>query len=425
MGVRISLGRDRWDAFFAMLLGLFLGTDIAYLFFIGTTPFIISTVYSVALLAWFILTGRFHIRPMLRMIPKGFVFFCIWILFSAVFAFATFLSITLMYRYVVGVIYFVISLTALLDTIILYPHRKSIATGMAWAIVINAAFCIVQYLYYHSGRLYDVLYNLLPQPNFHLSIYNFMTQGLFLEPSHMNRFLSTCIPLWLGLNWKGRYRDYAVLGCGLLSTALSSSGVSMTVYVTVVLFFVLAGLLKKRVSRKNAILATVLLGIAAIGGILILANGLAEEFLGNLKEYLSNAYSGSDITDESNEERLTSILTALSLLPYVPVGCGWNMVHTLLEETALGTASAFSDIVEMLLEIGIVGVSFYLISVGKLILRCLEKESQESKGFAVSLIAILTVQMLTDYAINPCIMVALGLAMCCAKEKKQPAAMKT
>ena len=93
------------------------------------------------------------------------------------------------------------------------------------------------------------------------------------------------------------------------------------------------------------------------------------------------------------------------------IGCGWNMVGTLFDFHGSKTVAAFSDVLEMTLELGIVGVFVYAISIISLILRLLRKKSDYSIALAVSVAMIFAIQIGTDYAFNSCIMLLFGLTI--------------
>ena len=400
----------------ALLLGLSLGTNVMYLFTIGSTHFVVSEIFSAVLFVIFLLLKRIDINRIYRTLQPSFVLFCLWILFSAICAYATFLSANMMYRYVVGVIAFLISCTTLIDTIVLFPYRRKIAAGIGGAVLANGCICVLQYIAYHSGRDFDILYRLFPQSNFHLNVYNFTAQGLFLEPSHMNQFLASTVAIWLGLCWKEKVNNWLVLILALICCILSTSGTSMVALVGIGVFSLVSTPIHRRVRKRTVIVF--LTAMVLVLGFIMYANKSndMQELLSNVGTYITLAFEGSNVTDESNAPRLLAMTETLKLIPQNPLGCGWNMVHTLLEQsTILVTASAFSDIIELVLELGVVGAGFYVFLYLKLMFSCWRIRSREALGTMTALLCTLTVAFLADYAINPCIMMVLGLGMCYAR----------
>ena len=229
----------------------------------------------------------------------------------------------------------------------------------------------------------------------------------------MNQFLASITTIFVGMmglkTFGNKIVFFLILGC----CALSTSGTAAVVLVGLILYFVIKKPIGRYVNRNGFIFFYV----ALMGCLLIYAffsdSSALSNITKNLSEYIKLASEGSNIADSSNLERVQSMRVAISLIPQNPLGCGWNMVHTLLQQkTTLGTASAFSDMLEMVLEIGVLGVGLYVMSAVKSIVICLRAKNSESIGVAVAIVSVLIMETLADYAINPCIMSVLGLGMC-------------
>lgn len=400
-------------AFLMAVLGLSLAGNIVYFFTVGSTHFTVAEVYSVLLFLYLLATKRIDWHNVAAVTGLEFQLFCAMIVLSGVFAFITFMNVGLLYRYAVGVVSFAICCTTLIDIISLFEYRQHFIKGCAVGIIINAVICVIQYIFYQRNIPFTFLYNLFQQDSFHLSVYNFCAQGLFLEPSHMNQFLASITTIFVGMmglkTFGNKIVFFLILGC----CALSTSGTAAVVLVGLILYFVIKKPIGRYVNRNGFIFFYV----ALMGCLLIYAFFLDSSALSNitknLSEYIKLASEGSNIADSSNLERVQSMRAAISLIPQNPLGCGWNMVHTLLQQkTTLGTASAFSDMLEMVLEIGVLGVGLYVMSAVKSIVICLRAKNSESIGVAVAIVSVLIMETLADYAINPCIMSVLGLGMC-------------
>ena len=405
----------------AWLFGAFLGTNIVYVFSVGTTKFIISEVYSVILFIYLFSFKKIKWKRICNALQNSFILFCFSIVFSAIMVWVSFGKISLYYRYVVGIIMFFIAATAFVNIISLFEYRQYISKGIALGLIINVVICIIQYVMYQSGITFDYLYKIFVQDSFHLSIYNFGAQGMFLEPSHMIQYIGSVLPIWIGVNWEKKWTCYIVLLLTILACAFSGSGTSMVIYLTIGLFIIFSF---KKFSRKVNIFSLLIVYVLLLAIIVGLFSEPIYQFFEKayleLGQYITLALQGSNVRDASNIERANSMIEALKLIPRYPLGCGWNMVHTLLEqETTLKVASAFSDLIEMILELGVIGVSFYVFMMIKLIIGCLKKYSREAIGIAISLIAVLIMQILADYAINVCIMMILGWAMCLLTDKNE------
>ena len=408
-----QMEKKGFPALLMTILGLSLAGNIVYLFTVGSTHFTVAEIYSVLLFLYLIATKRIDWYRIASVIGIEFQLFCVIIIMSGIFAFITFMKVGLMYRYVVGIISFAICCTTLIDVISLFEYRQHFIRGCAIGVIINSAICIIQYVLYQRGISFTFLYNLFQQDSFHLNVYNFCAQGLFLEPSHMNQYLASIITVFIGMIGLKKIGDKIVLALALTCCALSTSGTAAVALVGLILYFIIKKPLGRYVSRSGFVFFCFILIGCLILYVFIADSSMLDSIVKNLSEYIKLASEGSNIADSSNLERVKSMNAAMSLIPQNPLGCGWNMVHTLLQQkTNLGTASAFSDMLEMVLEIGILGVGFYIASAVKSIIACLRLKSSESIGVAVAIFCILIMETLADYAISPCIMSVLALGMC-------------
>lgn len=405
--------KKRFLAFFMAILGLSLSSNIIYLFTIGSTYITIAEVFSVLLFMYLLVTKHINWRHIFAVTGIEFQLFSVMIVISGVFALITFMDLVLMYRYLVGVISLAISCITLIDIISLFEYRLYFIKGCAIGIVINAIICVIQYIFYQRNIPFNFLYNLFPQEWFHLNIYNFCAQGLFLEPSNMNQFLGSITTVFIGMMGLKGLGDKFIFVLVLVCCALSTSGTAAVVLVGLILYFLIKRPLGRYVRRSGFMLFYFVVLSFLLVYIFCSDSSIVNMIIKNVSGYIKLASEGSNITDSSNLERVQSMRTAIGLIPQNLLGCGWNMVHTLLQQkTGLGTASAFSDILEMVLEIGILGVAFYFASAIKSIVACLRAKDSESIGVAVAIISILIMETLVDYAINPCIMSILALGMC-------------
>lgn len=397
------------------ILGITMASNIVYIFSFGSTHFTIAEVYSVGLFFYLILARKIGWKDIFQIMGFPFKLFCIVIALSGFLAFITFFNVSLLYRFMVGVISFCICLTTMIDVIVLFNYRTSFVKGCVMGIVVNSIFCIIQYVSYQSNVSFVFLYDMFRQDSFHLNIYNFCAQGLFLEPSHMNQFLATVVPVCVGFMGVKTIKNKMLLVLVLTCCALSTSGTAAVVLVALLLLVLIEKPFSRYVSKNGFVLVCVLILSTVI--VFFSNSPILVNILNNVSKYVKLAAEGSNIGDVSNVERVQSMQAALKLIPENPLGCGWNMVHTLLQQKAnLGTASAFSDMLEMTLEIGVFGVGLYIISACSSIFACLRLKKREATGIAVAIICILIMETLADYAINPCIMSILAFGMCYRRE---------
>lgn len=409
--------KSKLDAILMTILGVMMASNIIYMFSVGSTHFTVSEVYSVGLFLYLIAAHKIDWKIIFQTVGLPFELFCVVIALSGLLAFITFLNVSLLYRFVVGVISFCICFTAMIDAIVLFSYRSFFAKGCVIGIIVNSFFCVIQYLSYQANIPFTFLYDMFRQDSFHLNVYNFCAQGLFLEPSHMNQFLATVAPVCIGFLGLKKIKNKLLLVLVLMCCALSTSGTSAVVLFGLLLLLLIEKPFNRYVRKSSIILTYALVLIIFLVFVLFSNSQQLISVSDNISRYIKLAAEGSNIGDASNAERVQSMGAALKLIPQNPLGCGWNMVHTLLQQKSnLGTASAFSDMLEMTLEIGVLGVGLYLISACSSISACLKLKNCEAAGVAVAIVCILIMETLADYAINPCIMSILAFGMCYRRE---------
>lgn len=414
----IKISIDKISSFLMFLLGVSLGTNVIYLFTIGSTHFILSEVLSVIIFVYVMVTKQLKIKQLMNVIMPEFKLFFFLIIISSIFAFFAFMNLSYMYRYVVGLISFLICCTSLIDMIVLMDFRSFFIKGCIVAIVLNILISFVQWACYYFNIPFLVLYDLFPQESFHLNVYNVSVQGLFLEPSHMNQFLGSIFILCLGfLSWE-KWKYYLIFLGVIVISMMSTSGTSM-VTVFGIMLFLLFNIKFKKTIKKRTLKILFFLFVTILGVLLFyMFDSRFQEFVSSITETFSIAMKGSNLVDNSNIERTNSMRVALELIPQYPFGCGWNMVHTLLQQkTSLIVATAFSEILEMTLELGIIGTIVYLSMFIRIIFCCFFDHTI-GRSIAISMICVLTMQLLGDYAINPCIMCIFAIGMYEATQRK-------
>lgn len=408
--------KSKLNAILMTILGVMMATDIIYIFSVGSTHFTVAEVYSVGLFLYLLAARKIDWKIVSQTVGLPFELFCVVIGLSGLLALITFLNVSLLYRFVVGVISFCICITAMIDAIVLFDYRSFFAKGCVIGIIVNSVFCVIQYLLYQANIPFTFLYDMFRQDSFHLNVYNFCAQGLFLEPSHMNQFLATVVPVCIGFLGLKKFKNKLFLTFVLMCCALSTSGTAAVVLFGLLLLLLIEKPFSRYVSKSSIVLTYALVLIIFLVFVFFSSSQQLRSVSDNISRYIKLAAEGSNISDASNAERVQSMGAAFKLIPQNPLGCGWNMVHTLLQQKSnLGTASAFSDMLEMTLEIGVLGVGLYLVSACSSILTCLKLKKCESAGVAVAIVCVLIMETLADYAINPCIMSVLAFGMCYRK----------
>lgn len=403
---------DTFLAFLAFLLGLFSATNIAYVYTVGNTHILVSEAYSVALLFVMIFYKRIKPASIVHTVPGGMKAFLGIIIFSAVPAVINFYDQAgVLTRYVVGVIYLCILLTIIIDVMCLFDFRRYIIYGIEMGIIINVILCIIQYIVYRSGIVFDILYKAFPQGAFHLSVYNFGAQGLFLEPSHLIWFLGMVLPIILVWVKKDSIRR-VYLAMIIIVAVLSAAGTALILLLALALYFTFKIDVKKSL-RAQVKISTILTSYFLVAALLILLlSGVLDGVFSTMMSYWKVVVSGSNIMNSENADRLISIQNVSKLLLKFPLGCGWNMAPTVIgQNTDLTTAAAFSDLLETTLELSIVGITVYVVSMVSIVLRLFATKSKEAIGYAIAIIDILVMQTMADCSFNSAMFIVFGLAI--------------
>ena len=395
----------------AFLQGIVIATDVVYLFAVGTTYFLISEVFSLGLFLYLLFTKQIQKNQIRICFDNWLLLYLVYIFFSSLIAFARFLSVSLMYRYVVGVIMLVISLTSLINVVILFEKKEFIIKGIGLGIVLNFLFVAIDYLFWQSSSTpFMLLYNMFKQPNFARSIYGFQAQGLFLEASHMIHYMASCLPIWIAYNSGVSLKGILVLMMAIISVALTGSGTSAIIAVSLLLLVILYAKRIRYVKKQTLIIVMALIPIGFLLLFVTMGTTSGRTLIDTAVKYVQHAAEGSRVTDSSNAERLNNMLEAIRLIKRNPVGCGWNMSHTLFEQqSSLRVHAAFSDILEMTMELGI-GILFYFAFVLSTFISLLRIGTREAKGVAVAVLSVFIMQCLADYSFGPGMMLVFGFA---------------
>jgi len=396
------------DKLFAFLLGLSVSEGISAVFSFGNTFFTIAEVFSPILLLFLCLRDTKGITSFIRNVPFGFKLLFIAIVGSIIPGLAYFMSASIIYRYCVGIIYLLIALTTAINAFILRESKNAIIKGLYIGLVGNVLYTILCYVAFQSGTVIT-LTHFIHRAGFYAPTASFRSQGFFLEPSHFIRYVGT-VGLLVISSTKMRHSliKYSLVLAAVIALVLSYSGSLAILAIGFVLYWsgtrdsVNFG--RARPRTLALIFVVLLISIFAMDGFDI------NEYY-DFEGAFSRIINGADITDEGNTERFESMQTILGNLGSIMLGCGWNLTGTFIQTENLGITAAFSDILELLLEIGVVGVLLYVGSAVALSLSLWKTRDRYSRALSVTLLVILALQIGTDYALNTCIMLTFGLSI--------------
>ena len=402
-------GESRSDKVFAFLLGLFVSEGITSVFSFGSTLFTLSEVFSPILLVFLCLKDKKRIVSFIRCVPLGFKVFFIAIVGSIIPGLIYFMSFDIIYRYCVGLIYLLIVLTTAINAFIFRKSKDAIIKGLYVGLVGNVLYTILCYVAFWNGILITLEYT-IPRAGFYAPAASFRSQGFFLEPSHFIRYVGT-VGLIVIASTKIRHSifKYVLVLASVIALIFSYSG-SLVILAIGFLIYLIGtrdAINISRVRPKTLVLIFVvlLMAIVAMGGFDI------NEYY-DVEGVFDRIMNGADITDEGNTERFESMQKILETPGLtIMLGCGWNLTGTYIQTENLGITAAFSDILELLLETGVVGLVLYVGSLLSMSIALWKMRGRYSRALSVSLLVILALQIGTDYALNTCIMLVFGLSI--------------
>ena len=400
-----------FESFLAFLLGLSVCEGITTILSVGSTIFTFSEVISPIIFIFLVIKRSNTFLNFLRNIPLGFKLFFLLIIFSVFPCIARY-GFDSIYRFLVGFIYLILVFTMAANVYLLKEHKSSMLNGLTFGLGINLLYSLICYVAFNLGTTIT-LEGVFDREGFYTPTLLFRTQGFFLEPSHFIRFVAAIFLIvivnranknvWLKLFW------YVIAIFVLVQTF---SGSIVILAIGVVFYFLVRKNKPKKQIKASSLFIVFLVAILC----LLVTN---QELISSFDDAFLRIITGADITDEGNAARFDSMKIVLEHFDVALLGCGWNQMGTLIEENGLHIVSAFSDLLEMTMEVGVVGSLIYIISVFSLAIKLIKIKTASSVAIAVSILMIFALQIGTDYAFNTCIMFVFGLAVCELVEKKE------
>ena len=401
----------KYEQILAFLLGISICEGISVVFSFGSTSFTFTEVLSPLVFIILFSKKNEHFFGFLKNIPLAFKLFFLIVIFSIIPGIIYF-GIEALYRYLVGIIYFFVVLTMAANVYMLKGNHSSLYKGMLWGLSLNILFSLVCYISFQAGAVIS-LENLFPRDNFFKPVLSFRSQGFFLEPSHFIRYFSSIVLILIAnVRFKNQALKYMLIIATIMAVILSFSGSIVILSVGLLMYF----LVKKNRTRKQIKISTVLIFALVVFSCIFLF--LSSNILSNMEEIFTRIITGADIMDVGNAERLDGMKIISKNFDVAIIGCGWNLIGTLIETRNLGIVSAFSEILEMLIEIGFFGGLVYAFAVLSTSLNLIKEKRSEAVALGISLLIIFAIQGGTDYPFNTCTMLVFGLAICKFSDKK-------
>ena len=390
------------DSAIAFLLGLSVCEGISRVFSVGNTSFSFAEVIASLCFVYFCFKRPGEVLSFFKKVPFGFKLFFIAILCSSFSAVIHFSSISVLGRYIAGMVYLAVILTVAIDVYVLRESKRHIFNGLALGLILNMLISVISYISFTRGNVIS-FETVFPQEGFYTPVQTFRSQGLFLEPSHFVRFVATVVLIIIANKQSKSGIIAKIVFTALLITtvALSTSGTVVILAISVFVFFLL-----QKTNKKSRMLGVALLIAVAL---LLAYLFVFGSDISSFEELINKILLGADISSEDNAERYNAMRESVGYLKDTVLGCGWNMVGTLFDYNGSDTVSSFSDLLEMTLELGFVGITIYVLAVANVAVKLFKKKNNYSTALALSLLTVIAIQVGTDYAFNSCIMMLLGL----------------
>lgn len=407
--VKSISGESRSDKVFAFLLGLSVSEGITSVFSFGSTLFTLSEVLSLILFVFLCLKDKKMIASFIRCVPLGFKVFFIAVVGSIVPGLVYFMSVDIIYRYCVGVIYLLIVLTTAINAFMLRKSKDTIIKGLYVGLICNMLYTVLCYIAFQNDILITLEYA-IPRAGFYAPTDSFRSQGFFLEPSHFVRYVGTVgLIVIASIEIRHSLFKYVLVLASIIALVFSYSGSLVILAIGFLIYWIGT---RDPINKGRVRLGTLVVIFIVLIVSIVAMSGIGINKYYDVEGVFDRIMNGADITDEGNAERFESMQTILEN-PGLPIllGCGWNLTGTYIQVENLGITAAFSDILELLLETGVVGLVLYVGSLLSMGFALWKMRGRYSRALSVSLLVILALQIGTDYALNTCIMLVFGLSI--------------
>ncbi len=395
------------DKFLAILLGISVSEGISAIFTIGNTTFTFAEVISPLIFIYFWFRDGRILTSFVRCVPVGFKLFFGVLAFSIVPGVVYFMSFSVVSRYVVGLIYFLIILTTAIDVFFLQDSRENIIYGVFIGLVLNIVYSLFCYINFQRGVIIS-LNSLIGRQSFYAPLYSFRSQGYFLEPSHFSRYVISIIIIIIAtIKIKKWLFKWCLVLFTIVALGLSYSGSLVILIIGLGVYY----LGNKRNTCSSISYQTLVIFFILLLADMLIAMGVIPVDVSSIPVTINRILRGAIITDEGNYVRYNSIRAVLQQWDAAILGCGWNLAGVLIQSKSISTVAAFSALLEMVVETGMLGGALYVVSTVMIALRLWRMREPYSRALSVSLMMILALQIGTDYAFNSCIMLVFGLAI--------------
>ena len=362
------------DKNLAFLIGLLASSNIFYIFRLNT--FCLWFDIVVSLIIFFKILFKKKLSYCLSKTSKLFNFFALFCFLSLIPCLIYNIDrLDFVMSCVYGLIELIIIYIYYLAIIYLKNEEEYITNGILIGLILNILYSIIQYVGFNSSKVISFAY-LFPNSSFQISgvydvlyydsiqttlkIYFYRASGFFLETSY---FFIYCIGALFVIKRTPKVAKsnllYSILVLATVILMFMSKTENLVIFLIIYTIYLICDkfIEKKGLKiRKDTLLKFSILVIT-----FVLSLGLFKEFrnlintsVSNGIEYLSNI----TFNDQSSNARFKSINDGLDLFLTHPFGIGYNTSAKTIN-LMYNDVSIFSTFMSLLVEIGIVGSTFY------------------------------------------------------------------
>lgn len=427
--MKIKLGSNHINTkdIVPFLLGFFVCQNIIYVFRVNNTYINICQFIGPVIVACELLKRKNKLRYAIKGVDHGIMCFFFIGFFSVVCSIITVIrypSMTLS-TYFVGIIGYLLYFLYYISLLIYRANVKAIIKGLVVGVYINIFISLLQYVFFVAGRYFS-LYKVFPQTAFFISIpwesrglvanftdaslvYFYRANGLFLEVGHLLGFLSVVLPFFLLFAKKGPLKQIALFLMFFLSL-ISKSGAFVALLLSLILYILLGRLKEGKISlRRIGVFFLVIFFVFVV----LITTPIGNK-IQSMWGALQNSIATASITNADNATRYSYMVNSFEAFINNIWGIGWNMSSSYLR-LKYGVVTTFNYYLEILLELGVIGLIVYLGTLFVNLKRTFVRKEKLCLALSVSLMEIIVIQCFLGTGLAPYIYLVLTLC-CCRKD---------
>jgi O-antigen ligase len=409
----IEMAPNKFEVTCLWLIAFTSTLDVIALAFVGNSPILFSPLIAAVYLGYEFLKGRGKIYRIRSNSGAILLIFIAYVILSSFFPFFYGLGSKVDISYkglavLTSMLLIYTSITANPS----YARFQAVLSGLLAAIITNAIYAIYQYV---GSFLNLPLINIgwrIPQTEL-LALRR--ATGFFREPSYLAALLIPGLILAICFLKHFRYLAIFVISTALLlsfSSGLLLAGVGLAVLLLILVYSLMFPRNAPNIFERKKILASVLLIIMILVVSLVMIYRVPAK-LTRLNNLVENAMPYS----QKNIERRETVAFSFSLAIDNPIGYGYNMGPTVMENQ-FNISKIHSLLTALMLEIGIPGLLLFLLFIFSLAIPLLRRGSgYESMGLGLVVLLTVAFSFLTTNSMFYFQWVILGLGFLYSKRE--------